>query len=144
MKILVIGLGNFGKVLATELSNIGHEVIGIDNNEHCIEAIKDRISLAYILDATEMLTLKSLPLDEIDYVIVTIGRSMDHSLRTVAALKKLKVKRIYVRAIDETHQSILAAMGVAYVFMPEELAARAYAHNMNDNNLYNTHVPINK
>ena len=118
MKYLIIGLGNFGKTLAEELIDKGHEVIGVDNNEHIVDNIKDRISLAYILDATERSSLKALPLDEIDCAIVAIGQSMDSSLRTVAALKELSVKRIYARALDETHQSILGAMNIEKIFIP--------------------------
>ena len=53
MKYLVIGLGNFGKTLAEELTEQGNDVIGIDLNEHRIEEVKNRIAVAYILDATE-------------------------------------------------------------------------------------------
>ncbi|HJH60356.1 MAG TPA: NAD-binding protein [Bacteroidetes bacterium] len=127
MKYLIIGLGNFGKTLAEELIDKGHEVIGVDNNEHIVDNIKDRISLAYILDATERSSLKALPLDEIDCAIVAIGQSMDSSLRTVAALKELSVKRIYARALDETHQSILGAMNIEKIFIPECYAARIFA-----------------
>lgn len=127
MKYLIIGLGNFGKTLAEELIDKGHEVIGVDNNEHIVDNIKDRISLAYILDTTERSSLKALPLDEIDCAIVAIGQSMDSSLRTVAALKELSVKRIYARALDETHQSILGAMNIEKIFIPECYAARIFA-----------------
>ena len=34
MKYIIIGLGNYGGVLAEELSVLGHEVIGVDTNEH--------------------------------------------------------------------------------------------------------------
>lgn len=135
MRVLIIGLGNFGKVLATELTDMGHDVIGIDHNELRVEELKDRISLSYILDASEVLSLKSLPLDEIDCAVVTIGQSMDYSLRAVSALKRLNVKRIYARAIDDTHRSILGAMGITYIFIPEVYAARVYAHNLNDNRM---------
>lgn len=40
MKYIIIGLGNYGGVLAEELSVLGHEVIGVDTNEHrvgCVE-----------------------------------------------------------------------------------------------------------
>ena len=30
MKYIIIGLGNYGSVLAEELSALGHEVIGVD------------------------------------------------------------------------------------------------------------------
>ena len=33
MKYIIIGLGNYGGGLAEELMAIGHEVIGVDQNE---------------------------------------------------------------------------------------------------------------
>lgn len=133
MKYLVIGLGNFGKTLAKELTDRGHDVIGVDNNEHCVDEIKDCISVAYILDATERMALQALPLDEIDCAVVAIGQSMDYSLRAVAALKELSVKKIYARALDSTHKSILSAMSIQKIFMPESYAARIFADKFAEN-----------
>ena len=65
MKCLIIGLGCFGKTLAEALTDKGHDVIGVDSDEHRVEEVKDRISVAYIMDATERVALKELPLDEI-------------------------------------------------------------------------------
>lgn len=135
MKYLVIGLGNFGMTLAKELTDIGHDVIGVDSNVHRVEEIKDRISVAYIFDATERVALQALPLDEIDCAVVAIGQSMDYSLRTVAALKELSVKRIYARALDKTHKSILKAMNIQRIFIPESYAARVFAEKFADNDL---------
>lgn len=132
MKYLVIGLGNFGKTLAQELTDRGHDVIGVDRNEHCVEDIKDRISVAYILDATERMALQALPLDEIDCAVVAIGQSMDYSLRAVAALKELSVQKIYARALDSTHKSILDAMSIQKIFIPESYAARIFADKFAD------------
>ena len=112
---------------------MGHSVIGVDSNEHCIEEIKDRIDLAYIMDATERVSLRSLPLDEIDYVIVAIGQSMDSSLRAVASLKELKVKNIIARALDTTHSSILRAMDIKKILIPESYAARIFAEKILSN-----------
>lgn len=130
MKFLIIGLGCFGKTLAEALTDKGHDVIGVDNKEHRVEEVKDRISVAYIMDATERAALRELPLDEIDCAIVAIGQSMDHSLRTVAALKQLSVDKIYARALDSTHQSILSAMNIQKIFIPESYAARIFADNL--------------
>lgn len=134
MKCLIIGLGNFGRTLAVELSDNGHDVIGIDKSEHCVDMVKDRISVSYIMDATEELSLKSLPLNEIDCAIVAIGQSMDSSLRTVAALKELSVKNIYARALDDTHMSILKAMDIKKIYIPESYAAKIYAQKIFDKN----------
>ena len=129
MKYLIIGLGEFGKTLAQELTDKFNDVIGIDSNEHRVNSIKERISVTYIMDATEPLALAELPLKEIDCAIVAIGQSMDASLRTVAALKENGFKNIYARAIDDTHMSILKAMNIQKIFIPEKYAAQMYVKN---------------
>ena len=129
MKYLIIGLGEFGRTLALELTDKLNDVIGIDSNEHRVNYIKDRISLTYIMDATEPLALAELPLKEVDCAIVAIGQSMDSSLRTVAALKENGVANIYARAIDDTHLSILKAMNIQKIFIPEKYAAQMYVKN---------------
>lgn len=134
MKYLVIGLGNFGTALACKLTDMGHDVIGVDNNEHHIEDIKDRISVAYIMDGTEKSALRTLPLDDIDGAVVAIGQSMACSLRAIAALKELKVGHIYARAIDLTHRSILRAMNIEKVFIPESYAAKIIAEKFESDN----------
>ena len=48
MRYLIIGLGIYGTNLATDLTDMGHEVIGADISAHKVEAIKDYISTAYI------------------------------------------------------------------------------------------------
>lgn len=131
MKYLVIGLGNFGSTLAYKLTDMGHDVIGVDSSEHRIEDIKEKIAVSYILDATEKAALRSLPLDEIDCAVVAIGQSMDSSLRTVAALKELKMNHIYARALDLTHKSILKAMNIEKIFIPESFAAGIIAEKLN-------------
>lgn len=130
MKYLVIGLGNFGKTLAEALTDKGHEVIGIDIHEPRVEEVKDRIALAYIMDASERTSLAALPLKEVDSAIVAIGQSMEASLRAVAALKELKLKRITARALDATHESILRAMSIDEIIIPESFAALAIAERM--------------
>lgn len=135
MKYLVIGLGNFGSTLACKLTDMGHDVIGVDSKEHRVEDIKDRISVAYIMDATEKGALRSLPLEEIDCAVVAIGQSMDCALRAVANLKELNVQKIYGRALDMTHMSILKAMNIQKIFIPESFAAGIIAEKFSSNNL---------
>ena len=53
MKYIIIGLGNYGGVLAEELSMLGNEVIGVDMNSHHVELLKDKIAASFIMDATE-------------------------------------------------------------------------------------------
>ena len=101
MKYIIIGLGNYGGVLADELSVLGHEVIGVDTNEHRVDVLKDKIATSFIIDATDEQSLSVLPLKDVDVVIVAIGENFGASVRVVALLKKKGVKHIYARAVDD-------------------------------------------
>ena len=114
MKYIIIGLGNYGGVLAEELSVLGHEVIGVDTNEHRVDVLKDKIATSFIIDATDEQSLSVLPLKDVDVVIVAIGENFGASVRVVALLKKKGVKHIYARAVDDVH-----------ILTPEKEAARS-------------------
>ena len=124
MKYIIIGLGNYGGVLAEELSMLGNEVICVDMNSHHVELLKDKIAASFIMDATDEEALLALPLKEVDVVIVCIGENLGASVRVVAMLKKMGTKRIMARAVDEVHKMILEAFGLDRILTPEKEAAR--------------------
>ena len=128
MKYIIIGLGNYGHVLAEELSALGHEVIGADISSARVDGLKDKIATAFVIDATDEQALSVLPLNSVDVVIVAIGENFGASIRVVALLKQKKVKRIYARAIDAIHRSVLDAFGLERILTPEEDAARGLVH----------------
>lgn len=130
MRYLIIGLGIYGSNLAIDLTRMGHEVIGADKNPSLVEAIKDRISTAYIIDSTDEASLGVLPLKNVDLVIVAIGENFGASVRTVAILKKIGVPHIYARAIDELHQAILEGFEVDRIITPEQRAATDLVNEM--------------
>ena len=125
MKYIIIGLGNYGHVLAEELSVLGHEVIGADISESRVDSIKDKVATAFVIDATDELSLAVLPLNSVDIVIVAIGENFGASIRVVALLKQKKVQHIYARAIDAVHRSVLEAFNLEKILTPEEDAARS-------------------
>lgn len=130
MRYLIIGLGIYGSNLAIDLTALGHEVIGADIRPNNIEAIKDYISTVYQVDSTEESTLSVLPLRNVDLVIVAIGENFGASVKTVALLKKMGVKRIFARAIDKLHESILQGFDIARILTPEQRAAADLTNEM--------------
>lgn len=126
MKYLIIGLGNYGKILAEQLTELGHEVIATDIRESRVELVKDKIVEAITIDAVEEQALDILPLTSVDVVIVTIGE-FGASIRVVAQLKQRGVKHIYARSLDEIHNSILKGFNIDKILTPEEDAARRTA-----------------
>lgn len=123
MRYIIIGLGIYGSNLAKDLTDMGHEVIGVDNRKTNIEAVKDYISTVYMIDATEESALALLPLNNVDLVIVAIGENFGASIKVVALLKKMKVKHIYARAMDSLHESILRGFDLSRILTPEQRAA---------------------
>ena len=120
MKYIIIGLGNYGHVLAEELSALGHDI-----SESRVDSIKDKVATAFVIDATDEQSLSVLPLNSVDIVIVAIGENFGASIRVVALLKQKKVSRIFARAIDAVHKAVLEAFELERILTPEEDAARS-------------------
>jgi trk system potassium uptake protein len=123
MKYIVIGLGYFGGTLASTLTKLGHEVIGIDNREEKVDELKDSISIVLSMDTTNPNAVKSLPLNDVDAIIVAIGEDIGSSVLTLSILKNLTIKRIIGRAITPTHRNILQQIGINEIVQPEEDSA---------------------
>ncbi|GAB1403984.1 MAG: TrkA family potassium uptake protein [Lentimicrobiaceae bacterium] len=126
MKVLVVGLGNFGSSLGIELSAAGHEVIGIDTNPVKVEAFKEVITQTIVLDATNENALKTLPLRECDYSVVAIGEDFGASVMATALLKQANVKHLVCRAINELHSTVLETLGVKMIIRPEKDSASLF------------------
>ena len=131
MKCIIIGLGNYGMVAATELTALGHEVIGVDISEDRVDEIKDKVATAFVIDATDETSLSVLPLNSVDVVIVAIGENFGASIRVTALLKLHKVQHIYARAMDDVHKAVLQAFDLDRILTPEEDAAYTLVAQLN-------------
>ena len=118
-RIAVIGLGRFGSSVARRLAKKGAEVIAIDISEDKVEGIKDDVAHAIAMDATDIKTLKSQHLNEVDVAVVSIGRNFESSMLCTVNLFELKVNRVIARAMTDTQKTILEKIGVKEVISPE-------------------------
>jgi trk system potassium uptake protein len=123
MKYIVVGLGRFGLKLASILTDMGHEVIGIDRNENNCEEAKDSVTTVMKMDCTNVNAIRSLPVNDMDCIIVAIGEDVGASVLTLSILKNLKVKRIIGRAINDIHHGILKQIGIEEIVHPLEDSA---------------------
>lgn len=130
MKYIVIGLGNFGLALAQKLTKLGSEVIGIDNSLSKVNAVKEKISHAICMDATDEFTMSGLPFKDTDVVIIAIGEDTGANIMATAMVKKLHPHRIISRAITPVHETILEAMDVQTIIHPEEETAERWAKKL--------------
>ncbi len=123
MKFIVIGLGYFGGSLATTLTKLGHEVLGVDKKIERIQELKEDITLVMEMDTTSSNAIQTLPLTDVDAVIVAIGEDIGASVLTLALLKNMAVRRIIGRAMSPIHKEILHQMGIEEIVQPEEETA---------------------
>ena len=63
MKYIIIGLGNFGSVLATRLTQMGHEVIGVDDHLARVNELRESLSSTICMNASDTDALRTLPLN---------------------------------------------------------------------------------
>ncbi|MCD8178749.1 MAG: TrkA family potassium uptake protein [Tannerellaceae bacterium] len=127
MKYLVISLGTLGRAIAVNLAQIGHEVIGVDQDMHRVETVKDRISGAVCLDSTDKVALNTLPLNEMDATFICFGKDFGTSVQTIATLKSLRIDKLIVRSISDIHETVVKAIGVTEIMTPEQDYANVYA-----------------
>jgi trk system potassium uptake protein len=120
MKAAVIGLGRFGRSLAIGLSERGVEVIAVDKNRDRVEAIKDKVALAVILNSEDEEVLKAQGIDKVDVAIVSMGEEDFRSIvLTTVLLKKIGVKTVISRALEHIDREILKNIGADRVVFPE-------------------------
>lgn len=131
MKFCVIGLGRFGRQVATLLAENGMEVLAIDSDEAIIASIRDQVTKAVCMRATDDKSLRSIGVDNMDTVIVGIGENLAQSILITALLKKrLGIPRVIARAINDIHKEILKIVGADRVILPEQEIGIRVADNL--------------
>jgi trk system potassium uptake protein TrkA len=126
----VIGLGRFGTAMGTTLTELGHEVIGVDTDDDRVQALADTLSLAVRLDATDERALRTAGIADVDVAVVSIGENIESSLLVVTLLKELGIKDIAAKAVTALHGRILEKLGVSRVVFPERDTAIRLAHSL--------------
>lgn len=122
--ILLIGVGRFGRHIAVQLSQLGHQVMAVDTNEERINEVLPLVTNAQIGDVTNEEFLRSLGIGNFDVCIVTISGSFQNSLETTSLLKELGAKCVVSRAERDVQEKFLLRNGADYVVYPEKQMAK--------------------
>ncbi len=130
LQIGIIGLGKFGLQLAKTLEQLGHHVIGLDEDEDRVDAAQEALGTVYRADATKVSVLKSLGFEELDSVVVAVGDAVEKSLSIVLNLQELNITRIWAKANTIEHRKILQRLDVQNVIFPEHDVASLTAHQL--------------
>ena len=122
--VLLIGVGRFGKHIASKLRELNHEVLAIDKCEERIDMVMQYVTSAQIGDSTNEEFLRSLGVNNFDVCIVAIGKDFQSSLETASLLKELGAKFVVARASRDVQAKFLLRNGADEVVYPEKQLAK--------------------
>ena len=121
--VLIIGLGRFGRHVASKLNELNHQVMAVDINEELVDAVLPYVTNAQIGDSTNAAFLSTLGIRNYDICIVAIGDDFQSSLETTDLLKELGAKHVIARAATDVQEKFLLRNGADEVVYPEKQLA---------------------
>lgn len=122
--VLLIGLGLFGKHIATELNRLDHEIMAVDQNEDRVNEVLPLVTSAQIGDSTNVDFLQSLGIKNFDVCIVAMSGNFQNSLETTSLLKELGASCVVSAAKRDVQEKFLLRNGADEVVYPEKQMAR--------------------
>lgn len=126
----VIGLGRFGSSVARYLSEMGYEVLAVDDNAERVQDVANAVTHAVSADSTDEEAMRALGIRNFDVVVVAIGQDIQSSILTTLILKDLGVPYIIVKAQNELHGKVLNKIGADKVVFPERDMGLRVAHHL--------------
>lgn len=136
---IIIGLGRFGRAVATSLFESGCEVLAVDKNRDTINEIQNHVTYAVVGDCTDEEVLAQLGVENFDMALVTMGddSSIEASIMVTASLKELGAPYVVARSNNEFHSRILKKIGADMVIMPEHDMGIKFAQSVSSSNILN-------
>ena len=129
--ILLIGTGRFGRHIAVQLSQLGHQIMAVDTNEDRINDVLPYVTNAQIGDSTNAEFLRSLGIGNFDVCIVTVSGNFQNSLETTSLLKDLGAKCVVSRAERDVQAKFLLRNGAGPCGLPGKTGGK-----MGSNSIY--------
>lgn len=126
----VIGLGRFGTSVAITLERLGYSVLAIDEDEKRVEELKDYVSFAKVVDATNINALRDAGVQNSDVAIIAIANDIQSSVLATLLVKELGVKYVVAKAVNDAHGKILEKIGADLVVLPEKESGELLAQRL--------------
>ncbi|HIU64888.1 MAG TPA: TrkA family potassium uptake protein [Candidatus Avacidaminococcus intestinavium] len=127
-------MGRFGISVARTLFSLGHDVLGVDNDEEIIQNLSNELTHVVTADLLEESTYKALGLRNFDAGIVAVG-DLEASMMCTLLLRECGVPFILAKASTALHGRMLDKIGADKVIYPERDMGIRVGHNLADSNI---------
>lgn len=125
----IIGLGRFGGSVARTLNVLGHEVLGIDNNDDIVQEFSTDLTHVVAIDIHDEVALRTQGLHNFDSVVVAIGDT-EASMLVTLMLKDFGVDNVIVMATSPMHGRMLKKIGANQVIYPHNDMGKRVAYRL--------------
>lgn len=120
----IIGLGRFGKALATTLGEAGYDIICLDKNPERVKQVRNLTEYAFVCENLNQETLEEAGIRNCDVAIVCVGSMIDVSILTTLHLVNLGIPQIIAKATTKDQGMILEKLGAQVVYPEHDMAVR--------------------
>jgi trk system potassium uptake protein TrkA len=132
---VVIGLGRFGSMVATELCRAGNEVLGIDENEDRVNLAADLLTHAVACDVMNEAALRSLGVRNFDCAVVALEDNANSNVLITLMLKEMGVGMVVAKAQDMLNMKVLQKVGADRVVFPERDMGQRLAQSLTSSSI---------
>ncbi len=138
---LMIGLGNFGFLLAEAFSRQKCELLVVDQDEAAVSRVLPLGVSARIGDCTDKETLRSFDIPAFDACFVSVGSNFQTSLIITDHLKELGARCVYCKAGEEVQAKFLRTIGADHIIYPEKQTAENLAVSASNDSIFDC-IPL--
>lgn len=131
----ILGLGKFGRGMASTLFENGHHVLCCDVDEHVVHEAADFATHVVQADASDKAVLEKLGIGNFDVVVISFSADFEAAAVTATILKELGVPYVIAKANGSRQKLILESIGVDRVILPEKEMGERVAYGLITNGL---------
>lgn len=114
--IVIIGCGRLGSILASDLSQQGHEVVVIDKNKSAFARLAEEFSGFPVTgDAAEMKVLQTAKLNQAQVAIAVTGKDNLNIMVSELAKIVFDVPIVLTRIVDPVREKIYQKLGLTTI-----------------------------
>lgn len=129
-RVVVVGLGKFGRSVAEALTAAGRDVLGVDASLAVVEACADTVAIAVQADATDPESLEAVGACHATTAVMAIGDDFEAAVLATSVLRELGIERIVARASSAREERILRLVGASDVLYIEHEMGRRLAERL--------------
>ncbi len=118
--VAVLGLGRYGRSVATNLYDLGADVLVVDQDEDVIAEFSNKSTVAVCANLNNEDELTSLGLKDMDIVLINMGSNLAASILAVSVAKEQGVKTVMAKTNSDRMSTILRKVGADIIVDPEE------------------------